>query len=167
MGKKQVYPLKGGLDTGMNYVILAKADRLQKHRHAWKAWQVLKEFGCKTYLVAPGLDRFDGTKVFTDLESLATKVEKIDVVVPCLRNEYLEDLVSKCAAIKAKYIWFQENNGTREMEEQCRVNGIGVVRGCVLKHKNFKKPFAYFHPCYWHGRKEIKVPDKHQIRGWK
>ncbi|NLL53002.1 MAG: CoA-binding protein [Peptococcaceae bacterium] len=164
MSKTRAYPLKDGLNTGMSYAILAKADRLQKRRHAWKAWQTLKDFGCKTYLVAPDMERWAGTKVFPDLASLQNK---IDVVVPCLRNEYLEDLVPTCESINAKYIWFQENNGSPEMEEQCREKGIRVVKGCVLKHKQFKKPLAYFNPCYWHGRKENKVPDKYQIRAWK
>jgi predicted CoA-binding protein len=148
----------------MSYAILANADRLKKHRHAWKAWRALKDFGCRTFLVAPDLERFEGSKVYPDLSSLH---DKVDVVVPCLRSEYLKELVSSSAAIHAGYIWFQENNWTPELDEQCRKYGITAVRGCVLKHRIYQKPLAYVNPCYWHGRLETKVPDKYRLRGWK
>ena len=160
MRKTKVYPITEGLTTGMSYAILAKADRFQKHRHAWKAWQALKDFGCRTFLVAPDLPRFEGHKVYP---SLAELKDKVDVVVPCLRTEFLEGLVDQCAEIHAQYIWFQENNWTPELQEECDEKEINVVKGCILKHKIYAKPFAFLHPCYWHGRKENKVPEKYSI----
>jgi predicted CoA-binding protein len=157
--KVKVYAMAGSLDTSMRYAILANADRLKKHRHAWKVWQTLKDFGCPVFVVAPDLARFEGSKIYPDLLSLEGK---IDVVIPCLRPEFLAELVRQTAASGAKYIWFQEKNWTEEFEAQCRENEIGVARGCVLKHKIYKKPFAYLHPCYWHGWQENKVPGKYQ-----
>jgi hypothetical protein len=157
--RKDVYEMNGPLHTKMSYAIVANADRLQKHRHAYKAWQTLKDFGCKVYVVAAELPRFEGSKIYPDLESLKGKV---DVIVPCLRAEYITDIVSQAADIGAKYIWFQEKNWSPEFETQCEEKGIGIIRGCVLKHKIYKKPFAYLNPCYWHGWKEKKVPNKYQ-----
>jgi len=162
--KKNIYEIKGDLNTGMSFAILARADRLLKHRHAWKVWHALKEFGCKVYLVAPDLDKFEGSRVFSDLKSLEGKV---DVVVPCLRKEYLNELIDDTAGINARYIWFQEKNWTLEFEKECQEKGILVLRGCVLKHKTYKKPLAWINPCYWHGKQEKQVPNKYQRLSFK
>lgn len=159
--KPKVFEMAGMLNTDMVYVIYANADRLKKHRHAWKAWHTLKDFGCKVFAVAPGLTRFEGSKIYNDLAALQGKV---DVVVPCLKAEYLTELVSQCAEIGVKSIWFQEKNWTEELETQCQEVDIQTIRGCLLKHKIYAKPFAFFNPCYWHGRKENKVPSKYQRR---
>jgi len=158
VNKTKILEIKDGLHTGMSYAILANKDRLFKHRHAWKVWRALKEFGCRAYLVAPDLASFEGSKVFPDLDSLKGKV---DVVIPCLHKEYLGELVTKTARINAKYLWFQENNWTPEFSDDCQEKGITVVRGCVLKHRTYQKPFAYFNPCYWHGRQEKQVANKY------
>jgi len=155
----KVFELAGTLNTEMTYVVFANADRLEKHRHAWKVWHTLKDFGCKVFVVAPELTRFEGSKIYTDMTALQGKV---DVVIPCLKAEYLTDLVPQCAAIGVKYIWFQEKNWTEALETQCQEKGIQTIRGCVLKHKMYPKPFAYLNPCYWHGWKDNKVPSKYQ-----
>lgn len=155
--KKDIYELKENMNTKMNFAIYANPDRLINHKHAWKAWRTLKDFGCKVYLIAPNLSTFEGCTVFPDLYSLKGK---IDVVVPCIRGDYLQNLVEDAAKTDVKYIWFQENNWKQEFEEQCKEKGIKVIRGCVLKHKMYNKPFAYFNPCYWHGWREKKVPCK-------
>lgn len=153
------YKITDKLDTGMSYAVLANEDRLRKHRHAWKVWKTLRDFGCKVYVVAPELNTFEGSKIYSELSSLKGKV---DVVVPCLREEYLKDLVADSAAVEAKYIWFQEKNWTPEFSAQCEERGIEVVRGCVLKHKVYYKPLAWFNPCYWHGWKERKVESRYK-----
>lgn len=155
--RKRVYIIKDTLDTSMGYAVLAKADRLLKHKHAWKVWKTLRDFGCKVYLVAPDINHYEGNKIYPDLNSVKGKVE---VVIPCLRPEYLGDFVAETAAINANCIWFQENNWTPELDAQCQEKGLQVVRGCVLKHKIYQKPFAFFNRCYWHGWKETKVPNK-------
>jgi len=159
MPKAKDLEIKDGMRTDMGYAIMAKADRLLKHRHAWKVWRTLKDFGCRIYLVAPDLPYFCGSKVYPDLAAVQGKV---DVVVPCLPREYLADLVQQTAEIKAGYIWFQENNWTPQFEDECRKKGIICVRGCVLKHRVYSKPWAYLNPCYWHGKSENKIPNKYQ-----
>lgn len=155
---KKVYEITDELHTGMRFVVLAKADRMLKHRHAWKVWKLLKNFGCQVAVVAPDLKRFEGSLIHQDLDSLK---DKVDVIVPCLRPEYLEGLADKAEEAGAKYIWFQENNLTSVLEEQCREKNICVVRGCALKHKQYKKPLAFFNKCYWHGLTEKKVPGRY------
>jgi hypothetical protein len=156
---RKVFKMAGGLDTSMVYAVYTNADRLLKHRHAWKVWHTLKDFGCRVYVVAPDMIIFEGSKIYSDLISLKGKV---DVIIPCLRLEYLGDLVKNTAMIGAKFIWFQENNWSPELDAQCSEKDIDVIRGCVLKHKIYKKPFAIFNPCFWHGWKEKKVPNKYQ-----
>lgn len=156
---KNVYQMAGNLDTSMRFVVYSSAERLTKHKHSWKVWHTLRDFGCKVYVVAPGLTTYKGSKIYPDLNSLKGKV---DVVIPCLRAEFLQDIVENTTGIDAKYIWFQENNWKQEFEVQCEENGIKAIRGCVLKHRIYKKPIAYFNPCYWHGWKEKKVPYKYE-----
>ncbi len=156
---KKKYIITDGIDTSMSYAIYTYPDRLLKHKHAWKVWRTLRDFGCKVYVVAPNLSTFEGSKVYSDWTSLKGKV---DVIIPCLRPPLLDDIVETAEYVEAKYIWFQEQNWTPEFDSQCKEKGIGVIRGCVLKHKYYKKPFALFNPCYWHGCKENKVPSKYE-----
>lgn len=157
--RKKVYELAGSLNTGMSYAVLATADRFKKHRHAWKVWRTLRDFGCTVYPIADGLTRFEGSKFYPDLQSVAGK---IDCVIPCLRQELITDIVEQAVNAQAKAIWFQETNWTPAFDQACQENGIEVVRGCVLKHKIYAKPLAFFSPCYWHGWHENKVPRKYQ-----
>jgi len=153
------YPIKDDIDTGMSFVVYALPDRFQKHKHAWKVWRLLRDVGCKVYIVAPGLKLFEGSKVYSQWDDLK---EKVDVIIPCLRASLIEDIADIAAEVQAKYIWFQEQNWTEELDEKCKEKGIQIIRGCVLKHKYRKKPWALFSPCYWHGWKESKVPSKYQ-----
>lgn len=156
---RKKYPIKDDLDTGMSFAVYALPDRLEKHKHAWKVWRTLRDFGCRVYVVAPGLQLFEGSKIYQDWEGLKGR---IDVIIPCLRAPLIEDIADNAVAAGAKYIWFQEQNWTPELDEKCKENGIEVIRGCVLKHKYFKKPLGLLSPCYWHGWKENKVPGKYQ-----
>lgn len=153
------YIITGILDTDMTYAVFANRDRILKHKHAWKVWRTLREFGCKVYVVAPGLNSFEGSKIYSDWVPLKGKV---DVIIPCLRPHLLNDLIETAVQVEAKYIWFQEQNWTLEFDTQCKENEIEVIRGCVLKHKYYKKPFGLLNPCYWHGWNENKVPNKYQ-----
>jgi len=155
---KYVYDITDGIKTNMTFAVFAHPDRLIKHKHAWKVWRTLREFGCKVDIVAKNLRTFEGHKVYPDLKSLSGR---IDVVIPCIRTEYLQNIVKDSAEAGAKYIWFQENNWNPELIRECEEMGIKVNRGCVLKHKIYKKPLAFLNPCYWHGLKEKKVPAKY------
>lgn len=84
----------------------------------------------------------------------------MDVVIPCLLPEKIPNLVIETAAAGAKQIWFQEQTWIPKFQEQCNALGISAVRGCVLLHKIYAKPFAYLNPCYWHGLKTVKVAEK-------
>ncbi|WP_041483978.1 CoA-binding protein [Desulfitobacterium metallireducens] len=157
MREKKIYRLAGNLNTGQSYAILGDDGRFLKHKHAWKAYQTLKEFGCATFPVAEGLARLEGSKVYPNLAALQ---DKVDVVVPCLHAEKLADLMSEVQACGAKTVWFQEQNWTSEFQKQADELGIEVVKGCILKHKIFTRPFGFFNPCYWHGLHSPKVPKK-------
>lgn len=156
---RKKYIITDDLDISMSYAVYTNSDRMMKRKHAWKVWRTLREFGCKVYVVAPGLKTFEGSKIYSEWTVLKGKV---DVIVPCLRSELLTGLVEAAVEVEAKYIWFQEQNWTPELNAQCEENGIGIIRGCVLKHKIYRKPFALFNPCYWHGWKENKVPNKYE-----
>lgn len=157
MREKKVYILAGGLSTALSYAIIGDAERFLKHKHAWKAYHILKEFGCVSFPVSEGIARLEGSKVYPNLAALQ---DKVDVVVPCLRPERLPDLISEVQDCGAKTVWFQEQNWTPEYQEQADTLGIKVVKGCVLKHKTHTRPFAFLNPCYWHGLHSPKVPKK-------
>ncbi len=158
MREKKIYPLAEGLTTVDTYAVLGDADKFQKHKHAWKVWRALKEFGCVAYPVAEDLKRIDGSKVYLNLAELK---DKVTVVVPCLLPEKLRALVSEAVAAGASKIWFQEQTWTQELQEECDSAGISVIRGCVLRHKVYPIiGVCYLNPCYWHGLKDAKVPSK-------
>lgn len=156
--EKKSYPLTEGLTTADTYAVLGDAHKFKKHKHAWKVWRALKEFGCIVYPVAEDLKRIDGSKVYLNLAELT---DKVTVVVPCLLPERLKSLVSDAASAGAGRIWFQEQTWTKEFQQECESAAIGVVRGCVLRHVSYSPlSMRYFNPCYWHGLRAAKVPTK-------
>lgn len=157
MREKKVYSLAGDTTTAHRYAVIGNAHCFLKHKHAYKAWQTLRQFGCIVYPVAEDLQRLEGYRVYSSLDALQ---DKVDVIVPCLKAELLPDLISQAHACGAKFVWFQEGNWTEEFQEQADALGIQVVQGCILKHKIYPKPFAYFHPCYWHGLRSPKAPKR-------
>ncbi|MGE4271639.1 MAG: CoA-binding protein [Desulfitobacterium sp.] len=157
MREKKVYSLVGETTTGQRYAVVGNADRFLKHKHAYKAWQILRQFGCVVHPVAEDLQRLEGFKVYPQLAALK---DKVDVVVPCLKGELIPDIINQAQECGAQFVWFQERNWTEEFQEQADNAGIQVLRGCVLKHKIHPKPFGYLHPCYWHGLKSPKAPKR-------
>ena len=160
--EKKIYPLAEGLTTADTYAVLGNAETFQKHKHAWKVWRTLKEFGWAAYPVAEDLKRIDGSKVYLNLAELK---DKVTVVVPCLLPEKLKSLVSDATSAGIGRIWFQEKTWTQEFQHECDSLGIVVIRGCVLRHKVYPIiGVRYFNPCYWHGLKDAKVPLKRFAR---
>ncbi|HWQ42884.1 MAG TPA: CoA-binding protein [Desulfosporosinus sp.] len=160
--EKKIYPLAEGLTTMDTYAVLGDAGKFQKHKHAWKVWRALKEFGCVAYPVAEDLKRIDGSKVYLNLAELK---DMVTVVVPCLLPEKLEFLVSEAAYAGASKIWFQEQTWSQEFQQECHSAGMAVTRGCVLRHKVYPIiGVRYLNPCYWHGLKDAKVPSKRFAR---
>ena len=159
MGReKKIYPLAEGLTTADTYAVIGDAQKFQKHKHAWKVWRALKEFGCVVYPVAENLKRIDGSKVYLNLDELR---DKVTVVVPCLLPDKLESMVSDAALAGVNKIWFQEQTWTQELQQECDSAGFEVIRGCVLRHKLYPSiSLRYLNPCYWHGLKDPKVPLK-------
>ena len=156
--EKKVYPLAGALTTSDTFAVLGNAEKFQKHKHAWKVWRTLKQFGCVVYPVAEDLKRIDGSKVYLNLAQLT---DKVTVVVPCLSPERLKSLVSDVATAGGSTIWFQEQTWTQEFQQECEDVGIEVIRGCVLRHKVYPAiSMRYLNPCYWHGLRDVKVPSK-------
>lgn len=156
--EKKIYTLAEGLDTADTFAVLGDGEKFQKHKHAWKVWRALKGFGCAAYPVAEDLKRIDGSKVYRNLEELK---DKVTVVVPCLPPEKLSTLVTETVSAQIPKIWFQEQTWTQEFQQACNSVGIVVFRGCVLRHKIYPKiSLRYLNPCYWHGFKDVKVPEK-------
>lgn len=157
--EKKFYPLTEGLSTKDTYAVLGNALKFEKHKHAWKVWRALKEFGCVVYPVAEGLARIDGCKVYSNLGQLTNKVT---VVVPCLLPKSLKSLVPEAVSAGCIKIWFQEQTWNQELQQECDKAGIEAFRGCVLRHKIYpsKISMRYFSPCYWHGLRDVKVPVK-------
>ncbi|HZK54469.1 MAG TPA: CoA-binding protein [Desulfosporosinus sp.] len=156
--EKKIYPLAEGLTTADTFAVLGDEQKFQKHKHAWKVWRALKDFGCVVYPVSEDSKRVDGTKVYPNLAELAGKVT---VVVPCLLPEKIKSFVSDAAAAGVSKIWFQELTWSEEFQQECDDAGIMVVRGCALRHKAY--PIVgvhYFNPCYWHGLRAPKVTAK-------
>lgn len=158
--EKKIYQLAEKMTTADRFAVVGSAEKFLKHNHAWKVWRVLKEFNCTVFPVAQNLARLEGSKVYPDLISLQ---DKIDVVIPCLLPEQLSTLLPETLAAGARKIWFQVQTWTPEIHDQCQLEGIIDIKGCVLLHKNYSLPFGYFNPCYWHGLRKTKVPRRKKL----
>lgn len=154
MAGKVIYPLEEPLTTGMKYAVIGNKEKFLKKKHAWKVWRALRSFRCVVYPVAPDVERLEGYKVYKNITLLK---DKIDVAVVCLSPGAYPDLLKEGKEAGIKYIWFQEQTWSEELENECKEAEIGIVKGCVLKHRVFAKPIAFFHPCYWHGKGHPKV----------
>lgn len=157
--EKKVFSLAEGLTTENRFAVIGSEEKFSRHKHAWQVWRTLKQFGCTVYPVAKEMKRLEGSKIYPDL--LALK-DKVDVAIPCLLPEFIPTLVEDTAAAGIKYIWFQEQTWNRQFEDTCAKMGIVAIRGCVLRHKIYQKPLAFFNPCYWHGFRDAKVPGRHK-----
>ncbi|MDQ7095825.1 CoA-binding protein [Desulfosporosinus sp. PR] len=156
--EKTIYPFAEGLTTGDAYAVLGSVPKFKKHKHAWKVWRALKEFGCLVYPVAEDLKRLDGSKVYANITELK---DRVTVIVPCLLPEALVSLVSEASMSGAGKIWFQEQTWSPALQQECEELGIQVFRGCVLRHKIYPPlSLRYLNPCYWHGLEDLKVPSK-------
>lgn len=160
--ERKIYPLAEGLTTMDTYAVLGDGEKFRKHKHAWKVWRALKEFGCVAYPVTEDLKRIEGSKAY---RSLAELKDKVTVVVPCLLPEKLRSLVSDTSLAGAGKIWFQEQTWTPELQQECESANLDVIRGCVLRHKVYPIiGLRYLNPCYWHGLRDAKVPGKSFVR---
>ncbi|MEM5817340.1 MAG: CoA-binding protein, partial [Desulfitobacterium hafniense] len=52
MREKKVFSLAGETTTAHRYAVVGNADRFLKHKHAYKVWRTLKQFGCVVHPVA-------------------------------------------------------------------------------------------------------------------
>lgn len=100
-----------GLNTKMSFAVVANKEKFLKHKHAWKAWRLFKEFGCRVYPVAEDLARIEGCKGYSSLAELRGTV---DVVVLCVHLDLAPEIVEQTAAAGAFCIWFQEKTGRRK-----------------------------------------------------
>ncbi|MGC7873571.1 CoA-binding protein [Desulfosporosinus sp. SYSU MS00001] len=156
--EKTIFSFLEGLTTKDTFAVLGNAQKFKTHKHAWKAWRALKEFGCLAYPVAEDLQRIDGSKVYSGVQELK---DKITVIVPCLLPEEMPSLVTEASFAGVKKIWFQERTWSQDVQEECEKMGIQVFRGCVLRHKKYPAlSLCYLNPCYWHGLRDSKVPSK-------
>lgn len=157
--EKKIHPLAEGLSTQDTFAVIGDREKFKKHKHAWKAWRALKDYGCTVYPVADGLGRLEGSKVYSNLTELT---DKVTVAVPCLLPEKLKSLVPDAVTAGCSKIWFQEQTWSKELQQECDAAGLEVIRGCVLRHKVYpsKISLRYLSPCYWHGLRDVKVPVK-------
>lgn len=157
MAEKKAYPLTGPLTTGLRFAVVGTGDGFRNKKHAWKVWRTLKRFRAVVYPVARGLDRLEGSRVYSGLPALK---DKADVAVICLLPGEYPDLVEQAKEAGIRYLWFQPQTYTKELGEKCRENDLAIVCSCVLQHRFYARPWAYLNPCYWHGKGCNKVKMK-------
>lgn len=174
--RKKIYLLHESVDSSMSFAVVGNVEKFAQNKHVCKCWRFCQEHQLKAFLIlldyvdrrkAPGRDGgYSGSgkgrlpsRVFSRLDALP---DKVDVVIPCLMPRHIPDIVEESARVGAHTIWFQEKNWTPEFQEKAEVNGLAVVRGCVLKHKKYQGVVKFLRPCYWHGLSCPKVMPKYQ-----
>lgn len=101
-------------------------------RYAFKAMEMLKEYGHRPIPVHPRETEVLGTKVIPTIGDLVKSGQKIDTVTVYVNkeisNKYQEDLVR----LKPKRVIFNPGAENPELASTLKQNGIGVEEACTL-----------------------------------
>lgn len=101
-------------------------------RYAYKAMQMLKEFGHTPIPVHPRESEVLGYKVVPEIKELVKQGTKVDTLTmyvnPALSSKYQDDIL----ALKPKRVIFNPGSENPELEQKLKENGIGVEEACTL-----------------------------------
>ena len=101
-------------------------------RYAYKAMQMLKEYGHEAIPVHPRETQVLGKQVFKDIGALADSGQKIDTVTvyvnAAISAKYEKDLLK----LKPKRVIFNPGAENPELEKKLEMNGIKVEEACTL-----------------------------------
>ncbi|MCP8312387.1 MAG: CoA-binding protein [Candidatus Methylarchaceae archaeon HK02M1] len=125
--------MKPGLIRGFlnkrNVIAVVGASRDPK-KYGHQVYRDLKEAGYKVYPVNPNADEILGDKCYPDLESLPTKPNVVDIVVP---PKVTEEIVKTCKELGITKVWMQPGSESEGAINFCKENAIDCIHGlCIM-----------------------------------
>ena len=98
-------------------------------RYAFKAMELLKEYGHKPVPVNPAFDEILGEKCYA---RIATAPHPIDTVTLYLRAARSDPLIEEILSVKPQRIIMNPGAENETLAEKARDRGIEVIEGCTL-----------------------------------
>lgn len=125
--------MKPGLIRGFlnkrNVIAVVGASRDPK-KYGHQVYRDLKEAGYKVYPVNPNADEILGDKCYPDLESLPTKPNVVDIVVP---PKVTKEIVKTCKELGITKVWMQPGSESEGAINFCKENAIDCIHGlCIM-----------------------------------
>lgn len=112
-----------------NVIAVVGASRDPK-KYGHQVYRDLKEAGYKVYPVNPNADEILGDKCYPDLESLPTKPNVVDIVVP---PKVTEEIVKTCKELGITKVWMQPGSESEGAINFCKENAIDCIHGlCIM-----------------------------------
>ncbi len=98
-------------------------------RYAFKAMELLKEYGHKPVPVNPAFDEILGEKCYP---GIAATPQPIDTVTLYLRAARSNPLIEEILSVKPQRIIMNPGAENETLAEKARDRGIEVIEGCTL-----------------------------------
>jgi len=110
-----------------NVVVLGATTRTD--RYAWKAMEMLKEYGHRRIPVNPAFDEVDGERCYASISEVR---EQIDTVTLYLGSARSEPLISEIIRSNPRRIIMNPGAENPQLAAKAKANGIEIVEGCTL-----------------------------------
>ena len=101
-------------------------------RYAYKAMQMLAEYGHKAIPVHPREEEVLGKRVIPNLEELAKSGEKVDTITVYVNSAISEKFENEFLAVKPKRVIFNPGAESPKLEAALKSAGIEVENACTL-----------------------------------
>ncbi|MBV9008278.1 MAG: CoA-binding protein [Verrucomicrobia bacterium] len=98
-------------------------------RYAFRAMQMLREYGHRPIPVNPAFDEISGERCYP---SVGEVPEKLDTVTVYLRKARSDPLVQEIVAAQPRRIIMNPGAENAALAQLARASGIEVVEGCTL-----------------------------------
>lgn len=107
--------------------ILGASDK--PDRFAYKAFQMLKQYGHNPIPVGKNLKTIDGFTVYSKLSDIPTPVETLTMYVRAEISSQMQDEILK---LKPKRVIFNPNTENHDLKKALEAAGIHTVEHCTL-----------------------------------
>ncbi|MBX2988362.1 MAG: CoA-binding protein [Bdellovibrionaceae bacterium] len=98
-------------------------------RYAYKAFQMLREYGHEPLPVTPKFDQLEGVPAVARLSDLKTPIDTLTMYVgPAISSKLLDEVL----ALKPGRVIFNPGSENPELIAALEKAGIPVVEGCTL-----------------------------------
>lgn len=113
----------------MNQVVAILGASDKPDRFAYKAFQMLKEYGHRPVPVSPKMTNLEGTPVVASLKQVAEPVDTLTMYVGPERSTALREEI---LALRPRRVIFNPGSENAELAQALQSSGVDVVEHCTL-----------------------------------